>query len=232
VWSHNDGGHFVEIGLTLGAAGGLEASSLNLGADHLLAQVWLSAEEELVVVAAGIVTAGKTGESVEVELALERGQLGLTEVLGHDMVHELLWLVNNEAASVRLPGDNRGQTVGLDLIQHSVELQGEGNRDSSTTAVGLFLNVVLVGIIRMVVVIVHNEVTIVLLGGLAWLLWLPTTLGAGLLLLGLVNRGRSCVVEIASVRGDWLFSLNRRVAGVISGFYGGKDVAKETLRKH
>ena len=63
----------------------------------------LAPKEEFVVVAALIDTTSEAVESIEIELALKAGHLGLLEVLGHDMVDEFLRLVNNEASSVWLP---------------------------------------------------------------------------------------------------------------------------------
>ena len=123
------------------------------------------------------------------------------------------------------------QAIGLNLIKDSVKLQGECNGDSSTTAVRLFLHIVLIGIVGMIVVVVDYKVAVVLLGSLSGLLWLPAALGTWLLLLSLF-RWSSSVVEVARVGSDSLLGLNWGGARVVAGFYSGKDVAKETLRQH
>jgi hypothetical protein len=64
--------HSVEVGLLLGAAGRLEASSLDLGAGHLLAQKRFSTQKEFVVVTTGITTPGQTAKAVKIQLALKR----------------------------------------------------------------------------------------------------------------------------------------------------------------
>ena len=51
--------HLVKVRLAFRAACGLEAGSLDLGADHLLAQVLLSPKKEFMIVATGIVSAGE-----------------------------------------------------------------------------------------------------------------------------------------------------------------------------
>ena len=121
------------------------------------------------------------------------------------------------------------QAIGLNLIKDSMKLQGESNGDSSTTAVRLFLHIVLIGIVGMIVVVVDYKVAVVLLGSLSGLLWLPAALGTWLLLLSLF-RWSSSVVEVARVGSDSLLGLNWGGARVVAGFYSGKDVAKETLR--
>jgi len=62
------------------AAGSLEASSLDLGARHLLAQKGLSTEKQLVVIALCILAASQTAKAVEIQLTLKGSQLALTKV--------------------------------------------------------------------------------------------------------------------------------------------------------
>ena len=89
--------------------------------------------------------------------------------------------MNEEASTVRLPGQNVAKPIPFNLSQHSVKLRRKGSGNSTSVSV-IFLNrkVVFILIVRMIVVIMDNEVTIVLLGRLSWLLGLATTLGAGL----------------------------------------------------
>ena len=141
------------------------------------------------------------------------------------MVDKLLWLVNDEASSVCLPRDDMAEAISFNLIQDSVKLQGEGNGDTSSSAVGFLFDVVLIRVVGVIVIVVNDEMAIVLLGSLAWLLWLPPALGAGLLLLVLIDRSRRAV-EVTREGGDLLLSLGR------SGLHAGKDVAKQALGQH
>ena len=56
--------HQVEIGFLFGTAGSLESGTLHLGADHLIAEEWLAAKEEFVVVAATVITTSDAVESI------------------------------------------------------------------------------------------------------------------------------------------------------------------------
>ena len=61
-------------------------------------------------------------KAVEVELSLERGVLGLIEVMVHDLVNKLFWLVNHEGSAVGLPGYNIMLAVFVPIVEHVVEL--------------------------------------------------------------------------------------------------------------
>mmetsp|Transcript_68232 Transcript_68232/g.181605 ORF Transcript_68232/g.181605 Transcript_68232/m.181605 type:complete len:204 (+) Transcript_68232:179-790(+) len=98
--------HGVKIWFLVGARSRLKAGSLDLGADHLLAQKHLVTQEQLMIVAAGIVAAGQTAETVEIQLALEGCKLGLTKVFGHNVIDKLFGFVNDKASSVGLPRDH------------------------------------------------------------------------------------------------------------------------------
>jgi hypothetical protein len=97
------------------------------------------------------------------------------------MVNKLLGLVDNEAPSVSLPRDDVSKTIGLNLVKDGVQLEREGNRDTSASAVGLLFDLGLIHVLGVVVVVVNDEVTVVLLGCLSWLLGLPPALGTWLL---------------------------------------------------
>jgi hypothetical protein len=47
-------------------------------------------------------------------------------VLGHDFFRELLGLVDDKAPAVGAPRDHMRISVPLDLVQHGVQLEGEG----------------------------------------------------------------------------------------------------------
>ena len=108
------------------------------------------------------------------------------------MIHELLGVVNEEAASVRLPRDDVRQTIAFHLVEHGVQLDGEGHRDASAAAVLLVLEIVLrihFGIVRMIVVVVHHEVAFMVFGRLARLLRLAAAFGARLVRRGVRSVG-------------------------------------------
>ena len=72
------------------------------------------------VVSSTVRALGEALEAVEVELALEAGELGLLEVLGHDVIDKLLGLVHDKGTTVWLPGNDTGQTIRLNLVEESV----------------------------------------------------------------------------------------------------------------
>lgn len=112
----------------------------------------------------------------EIELTLERGQLGLLEILLKNMIDKLLGLVHNKAPTVWLPGNHVRMTILLNLIQHGMKFHGKGNRDASTTALGrLRRRYCEVAIARVVVIMMFHKVTVIVLGRLSWLLRLTLT---------------------------------------------------------
>ena len=114
-----------------------------------------------------------------------------------------------------LPRNDVSETISFYLIKNSMEFHGEGNRDTSATAVRFITigYVVFVRVVGVIVVVVNNKVSVVLLGCLAWLLGLSPALGTGLvvgLLVGLVSHSRSRVVEVAWVGRNGLLRLGSR----------------------
>jgi hypothetical protein len=97
------------------------------------------------------------------------------------MVDKLLWLVDHEAAAMCLPRDHMTKAISFHLIKDSMQLEGEGNGDTSAAAVGFIFFVILIRVVRVIVIIMNHKVTIVLLGGFARLLGLPPALGTWLL---------------------------------------------------
>jgi hypothetical protein len=61
-------------------------------------------------------------KAIEVELSLERGVLGLIKVVVHDLINELLGLVNHEGSAVGLPGHNTMLAFLVPIIEHIMEL--------------------------------------------------------------------------------------------------------------
>jgi len=146
----------------------------------------LSAKEEFVVVAASVLSSSKTLEPVQVQLTLERSELTQFEVSGKEL-DKFLGLVNDEASSMRLPGNDVRETIGLNSLQHLVKLQRE--RGGYTPASGVFLLVVRAAIICVVMVVVlNNDVSVVSLALVHLLrerLWLE-----GAQIEGLVNAAK------------------------------------------
>ena len=126
ITANNEAGHAVKVGLGVRIRRGPRPVALDLGPVDVLREERTAAEEQLVVVRAGIRTAGEALEAVKVELPLEAGELALVEVLGHDLVGELRGPVNEEGAAVRLPANDVGPSLGLDARQHVVKADGEG----------------------------------------------------------------------------------------------------------
>lgn len=60
-------------------------------------------EKHFVVVSSSIGTRGKPAEAIEVKLPLEGSEFRLSEVLRHNLVDKLSWLVNYKATSMWLP---------------------------------------------------------------------------------------------------------------------------------
>lgn len=149
---------------------------------------------------------GETKQQQKVNKCTQKGLKNRTrktpatsDVLGHDLLRELLGLVDDEAPAVGAPRDDVRVPVPLDLVQDGVQLEREGDRHPSPAAplVGVVVVrgvvvvvlegrrlvlafVVVVRVVGVVVVVVHDKVPVVLLGRLARLLGLAAALGAGL----------------------------------------------------
>ena len=61
-------------------------------------------------------------ETIEIELAQKGRDLGLLEVLRHDMGLERFGVADNESTAVGLPPHNCSPTILFDLIQHEMKL--------------------------------------------------------------------------------------------------------------
>jgi hypothetical protein len=72
--------HFVKVGLNGRRGPALDSVSLDPRSQHDLGQIITSSKEELVVVATAITGGSQAQKAIEVQLALEGGQLGLTKV--------------------------------------------------------------------------------------------------------------------------------------------------------
>ena len=145
-----EAGHGVEVWFGVGVRCGPGAVALDLGPLDVLGEEGTALEKELAVVRAGIRAAGDTLESVQIQLPLEAGELALIEVLGHDVVGELLRLVDEEGPSVGLPADDVGEALRLDAAEHVVQTDWEGRFDSASGDVrndtGRIGGVIMVGV--------------------------------------------------------------------------------------
>jgi hypothetical protein len=65
--------------------------------------VGLATEEKLVVVASLVTAYGDSLKVVNVQLSLERLELGLSEPLGKDIIDESFYIENKKGPAVRLP---------------------------------------------------------------------------------------------------------------------------------
>lgn len=124
--------HGVELRFEGRLQGATDLGALDLEADHVLAQVPFAPKEGFMVVSSLVSASSETGEAIEVKLALETGKLGLVEVEGHDRLDELGGIVYDEAATVRLPGDNVAVSVLFNGLEHVVKLPGKGSDDASS----------------------------------------------------------------------------------------------------
>mmetsp|Transcript_47719 Transcript_47719/g.132867 ORF Transcript_47719/g.132867 Transcript_47719/m.132867 type:complete len:90 (-) Transcript_47719:359-628(-) len=86
------------------------------------------------IVSARIWTPGDTIKTIKIQLALEAGELGLAEVMGHYMLSKLLGLVDNKATTVMLPGNHMRQAIPFHFIQDTVHLLWKGNGYASSAA--------------------------------------------------------------------------------------------------
>lgn len=77
-------------------------SSLDLAALNAVSQKYPVVKKELMVVTASVFSTSQPLESVEIQLALEGGELGDLEVLGKHS-NEFLGLSENKTSPVRLP---------------------------------------------------------------------------------------------------------------------------------
>ena len=124
--------HGVELRFEGRLQGATDLGALDLEADHVLAQVPFAPKKGFMVVSSPVSASSETGEAIEVKLALETGKLGLVEVEGHNCLDELGGIVYDEAATVRLPGDNIAVSVLFNGLEHVVKLPGKGSDDASS----------------------------------------------------------------------------------------------------
>ena len=78
----------------------LGVNALDLGALHVLAELWLPSNEAIVEVSSLVRSLSDAVKTPHVELSLETLVLGLVEVFGHDFFVELFGLVHLEATSL------------------------------------------------------------------------------------------------------------------------------------
>lgn len=103
-----------------------------------------AADEGHVEIGSLVGPVAQSRKAIEVELSLERGVLGLIEVVVHDLVNELLGLVNHEGSAVGLPGHNTMLAVLVPIIEHIMKFPRE--RCSHASLGNGFLVLVLVAL--------------------------------------------------------------------------------------
>mmetsp|Transcript_8891 Transcript_8891/g.16413 ORF Transcript_8891/g.16413 Transcript_8891/m.16413 type:complete len:209 (-) Transcript_8891:504-1130(-) len=107
--------HAVEVRLAVGTGRHPHSGALDSHPVDPVGEERLAPKEELVVVPAAVESGREAGEAVEIQLALEGRELRLLEVLGHDDLHELLRLVDddwyNEEAEERESGSPKSRYI-------------------------------------------------------------------------------------------------------------------------
>ena len=174
----------IKVGFFLWRERTADLCSFDLLAYHPSTQIAFASHKELVEVRSFVPAVAKAGESIEIELALEGCQLGLTKVLGHNVVDKLLGLVYDKASSVWLPRDDMLVAIRREVVQELMQLNRERSRDTSSG--WMFFLVVAAVIVRVIVVVVLND-----------------DVGVGLFrLLLLMLRHQVCRPLLRSRRGD------------------------------
>lgn len=130
--------HLPKAGFLLRVGASADSSSLDLDAMDVVRQKHPSLEEEFMVVSTAVTASCQTGETIEIQLTLEGGDLGELEVVGKQC-NEFLRLVHHKASSVRLPRYDVFMTVNLCILKHFVKLERERCGDSSTGGVLLLV---------------------------------------------------------------------------------------------
>ena len=106
---------------------------------------------------------------VKIELALEGRELSLLEELPHYLVFELAWTMNHERPAMRQPRDDVLLSEPLDDFQNDLELHWEcaANVILTVEAKGVLVafSKVLDDVIRVILVTVLDEMSLVALGG-------------------------------------------------------------------
>ena len=161
--SDDDGGHLVKVGFFFWTARCLEFGPLDLGTDHLFAEIGSPTKKEFVVVTTTVTTTSQSLKPIQVQLSLKGSELGLSEVPWHDDICKLLRLVNHKATSMGLPRDDMGKAIDFDLIQYAVEFEREANRNSTSAAVIRFFFLG-VRIVSMIMVVMMNKMSFLILG--------------------------------------------------------------------
>jgi hypothetical protein len=101
-------------------------------------------------------------------------------IMRHDVIHEFLRFVDDETSSMRRPGDDVCETVGLDLVQDRVKFERKSNTHTPTTALIFFCVEAPFHIVRMIMVIMHDEMPLLILCRFSWLLRLAAPFGSAL----------------------------------------------------
>mmetsp|Transcript_21176 Transcript_21176/g.44266 ORF Transcript_21176/g.44266 Transcript_21176/m.44266 type:complete len:206 (-) Transcript_21176:138-755(-) len=106
-------------------------------------------------------------KAIQVELTLEGGQFGnLAKIVTRQQVTagEFLGLMNDEAATMRLPGNNVTKAIGFDTIQHFLEFDGKGGGFRARIRMRLFQVGERGHIVGMIVVVVMDNQVLMTFG--------------------------------------------------------------------
>mmetsp|Transcript_13716 Transcript_13716/g.31896 ORF Transcript_13716/g.31896 Transcript_13716/m.31896 type:complete len:216 (-) Transcript_13716:386-1033(-) len=169
--------HFVKVGFGFRIAGRSHTGALDPGSMHVRAQVGTSAKKEFMVVGALVgARPRQSTESVEIQLTLKAGNLGLSKETRHHVLYEGHGIMDTKGSSVGLPRNNLLDTQLFDTVQHGMQDNGEGCRNASTgkwqnqgrrnviSIVRLVLWLLFGLVMCMIVIIVLDESSWVILG--------------------------------------------------------------------
>ena len=99
--------------------------TLDLDASHVLAQVWMAPNKELVEASSLIVALGDGFKAPQVQRTLKGFVFGRAEVSRHDAIGKLLSVVNLESFVPREPTHNVGIPGEFSLFEKAVKLPRE-----------------------------------------------------------------------------------------------------------
>ena len=103
-------------------------SSFDLDALHEGCQSWSGLDKHLVVVATLVWPLRNALKAIEVQLSLETAEASHAKVLGHNLVREVLGIVDMKGESTGNERGNIGLIGLLEIFQHLVKLAWKGTR--------------------------------------------------------------------------------------------------------
>ena len=112
------------------------------------------------------------------------------------MIDKLLGVVNDEAPSMRLPRNDMTQAIRFDFVEDSMELKRKCYRDTAATSLVVVVRRTIARLVRMIVIIVDNKVSVVHFRSLSRLLGLAAAFGAGFLRSNLYELGANLLPRL------------------------------------